>query len=71
LNINEIFQAHKQIIEDYCYQREDNPRLFKDVESFLEYIRNRIIDFGYGRTTFHTADIELLLKLAEANATKE
>ena len=66
MDINNVLMKHNESIGNYIYQREEEKdKTVKDIHKFVEKIKNRLIDFGYGNTTFHTADISLLLSIVE------
>lgn len=70
--VEEELQKHNELIKDYCYGREEKERTWKSFEHLLEYLENRLVDYGYGETTFHTADIQALIYVIKAiNSTKE
>lgn len=65
IDIGKLLKKHNDSVEDYIYDREEKARYVKDFEEFLDKIRERIANFGYGSTSFHTADINLLLNCGE------
>ena len=65
MDINKILKEHNASVEDYIYERSETNKEVKDILLFLENMKDRIGNFGYGRTTFHTADVNLLLMIAE------
>ena len=64
LDLDKILREHKEVVEDYIYGRVAKAHYPKSIEEHLRFIRDKIIDFGYGETEFHTADVELLLQIA-------
>lgn len=65
MDINSILKKHNESIEEYLPDK-----TVKDILKFVDDMRDRLGDFGYGNTTFHTADIQLLLIIVE-EAVKE
>lgn len=61
-----IIKKHNEVVVDFCEDHsEDNEEkvIAYDLNSLLDKIVDKIADFGYGETNFHTADIELMYKI--------
>ncbi len=71
-NFKEIIEKHNNVVIEYCEDHDEEEKMIvKDLNSFLDKIVNKIADFGYGETEFHTADIELMYKIIKEMACKE
>ena len=63
--IMEAILKYNEQVKDYCYGRDEEQRLVKSWQEFEKGMTQLLIDKGYGWTTIHTADIELMLKVIE------